>query len=591
MTDSVRLSGIELWQFRSIGDEPVSLVPWKRCNILVGQNNSGKSNAMHAVRRAIAAVVRPAPPTREPINLNDTHKRSGEVKPFRFRLHFAVDPSSELSSAFLRSHIWLDFTLPLHQASATVSGSCLSEHEHINTYLSHFQNYNFHKVFSPEKSDRQFWSRRPSVLTAAEELSRYSNILFEKYFRDALPVVNEIPEFRRIQEGEAYSHDGTNLIGKLAEYQHPADGQDADIEKFETVQRFVCNLLHFDDARLEVTHDKTEIMLTHNGLRLPLSSYGTGVHELVIMVTAILSMEDALCCIEEPEIHLHPRLQREFVEFMLNETSNQYLLSSHSPTFVNAGASMASDIRDEVQIFHLARDISGATVGYAVLTEANAITALNDLGVQASDILQANCVLWVEGPSDRIYIKHWIHLVAPELVEGLHYSIMFYGGGLRSHLSFERDLDEAVDDSLSDLIQILRLNQKSIVVMDSDRSASGKHLNRTKLRVRDECEESGGIAWVTYGREIENYIPASVVSKAIIQFKGDATQFSIDRYEKFEAQVNNALTSAGAKPLDYSRDKVGNARRFIGHFATEDVSAQLEKDLYPIIEKIREWNR
>ncbi|ROT43839.1 hypothetical protein CHR62_15615 [Pusillimonas sp. NJUB218] len=32
-------------------------------------------------------------------------------------------------------------------------------------------------------------------------------------------------------------------------------------------------------------------------------------------------------------------------------------------------------------------------------------------------------------------LKHWIAAVAPELVEGLHYSIMFYGGRLLSHLS------------------------------------------------------------------------------------------------------------------------------------------------------------
>ncbi len=30
---------------------------------------------------------------------------------------------------------------------------------------------------------------------------------------------------------------------------------------------------------------------------------------------------------------------------------------------------------------------------------------LSDIGFKASDILQANGVIWVEGPSDRIYIN------------------------------------------------------------------------------------------------------------------------------------------------------------------------------------------
>ena len=32
---------------------------------------------------------------------------------------------------------------------------------------------------------------------------------------------------------------------------------------------------------------------------------------------------------------------------------------------------------------------------------------LNDLDVRASDLLQSNGIIWVEGPSDRIYIKRW----------------------------------------------------------------------------------------------------------------------------------------------------------------------------------------
>ena len=30
---------------------------------------------------------------------------------------------------------------------------------------------------------------------------------------------------------------------------------------------------------------------------------------------------------------------------------------------------------------------------------------LDDLGAKASDIFQSNGIIWVEGPSDRIYIK------------------------------------------------------------------------------------------------------------------------------------------------------------------------------------------
>ena len=52
-------------------------------------------------------------------------------------------------------------------------------------------------------------------------------------------------------------------------------------------------------------------------------------------------------------------------------------------------------------------------------------------------------------------------------------------------------------------------------MIDSDRSRKGAKLNLTKQRVRREFDRGPGFAWVTQGREIENYLPASLVSSAV----------------------------------------------------------------------------
>ncbi len=97
-----------------------------------------------------------------------------------------------------------------------------------------------------------------------------------------------------------------------------------------------------------------------------------------------------------------------------------------------------------------------------------------DLGYKASDILQSNAIIWVEGPSDRIYLQHWIKSMAPELREGSDFSIMFYGGRLLSHLHME-DGDSENEDVQS-LIAVRQLNRHMAVVIDSDKDCKGSSI-------------------------------------------------------------------------------------------------------------------
>ena len=53
------------------------------------------------------------------------------------------------------------------------------------------------------------------------------------------------------------------------------------------------------------------------------------------------------------------------------------------------------------------------------------------------------------------------------------------------------------------------------IVIDSDRKAPGAKINETKKRIISEFSDHGDPAWLTAGREIENYIPAENISKAL----------------------------------------------------------------------------
>ena len=236
---------------------------------------------------------------------------------------------------------------------------------------------------------------------------------------------------------------------------------------------------------------------------MPISSLGTGIHQVIILAAAVTLLENTVVCIEEPEIYLHPELQKKFIEYITRNTNNQYFITTHSNAVFDCF---------DVNIYHCRLDNGKTTCNLAAIATQK-YSILNDLGCKASDILQSNCIIWVEGPSDRIYVNKWIAEKEPTLREGLHYSIMFYGGRLLSHLS-------ADNDEVNEFIKLICINRNMAIFIDSDKTYPNKPLNATKKRIKEEFSSVGGYCWITKGNEIENYISEEQLGQAIHRLYG-----------------------------------------------------------------------
>jgi AAA15 family ATPase/GTPase len=318
--------------------------------------------------------------------------------------------------------------------------------------------------------------------------------------------------------------------------------------------------------------------------RVPLSKMGSGVKTVLLVLILLYvrpqienkNVSDYVFALEELENNLHPSLQRRLYYFIYEFSKSNnciFFLTTHSNIVIDLYNSL-----DDTQILHISKQENSTQIK-STLKVNELKTILDDLDIRASDILQSNGIIWVEGPSDRTYINNWLKILDNGLVEGYHYSIMFYGGRLLSNLSFDYDIIN------TELIPLLKLNRNSFVVIDRDGKTVDTKLNETKLRIQGEIGENK--TWITKGREIENYISSEAIQKWLKEDHNIEVEFKNKSDIKLEDNIGKYT-----EKIKYNLNKNKYANEIVRHIDNGNFNVlDLDQNIENLISSIKKWNK
>lgn len=287
---------------------------------------------------------------------------------------------------------------------------------------------------------------------------------------------------------------------------------------------------------------------------------------------------------EELENNLHPALLRRLFQYI-----ERYAVSEQATVFLATHSSTALDFfgtSEHAQIIRVSHDGESAHAA-RISAHFDRLGVVSELGARPSDLLQANGIVWVEGPSDRIYLNRWIELRSDgRLREGRDYQCAFYGGALLARAQFN-----APDEAETELANLLQVNANIVVVCDSDRSSKRAGLKDRVQRIRKEVGKTpAGHIWITRAREIENYFPASVLEQA----SGAISLPDPGQFESFFPRKRSPYKSyIEANLKERHIDKVELATRCAPRMTTELMESRFDwnEQMAKIVERIEPWNR
>ncbi|WP_444959096.1 ATP-dependent nuclease [Microbulbifer sp. ZKSA002] len=603
----MKIDSIKLCGWRSYDLDGVDIKDLKSINLLIGPNNSGKSN-LSKYFNYLKSIAHENLLTGKPITvateLDESQTWNWGKDKIECEIILSKDnnftENDKVSYRTNESKVSLDCC---HNVSSNTSV--------LNIKINDKPIFNDRgQICSNLKAD--IW------VDPTDDVAGFNdNEFYWSRFLTSLVFVDPIRHHSRNSNNEKnYYFDGAKIIKELDKLRLNRATPSKWAGYKRQIKKWLTDILAEEIVNIDIVDTDLSIEF-RSGLSFSLDQLGTGVSQIVMLLSHLWINKDKNLNVflEEPEANLHPEAVVKLVNIFENELhSHRFFITTHSPSLIDC-------LNENWAIYRTLKSDNGASL---ITPNDNVIKhyeTLDSLGVKASQILQANTVIWVEGPSDRVYLKKWIDIFSDEkLKEGKDYSFLYFGG--TNLASFT-----ALDDIDQNMINILSTSRKAYLIADSDCSSQEErdndafkaYLNSMLDRLKEANIDNIGLdssvedyikVWITDGREIENYIDKNLLFEVLTQKgfkresigKGDnhkklelkgtqPSDFIFEKFSSFDMAISNCYqyqdktkidnTSINNIALSYANKKVSIAKSVVkildkNHCSVLDLKKKME---------------
>jgi len=405
---------------------------------------------------------------------------------------------------------------PLFQKTSSSPEACLSLFEQgfplppplgIASREDLFHQGNFHDIvitlrfFNPLILDKFPWAQEISVILPREQGPVQAQF---KSFNHQLDTLEHYPKVlaawrevflnlsRTIYAGSfrglatQANHGGYDLRnGKdfINLYREMAEPRRAELTnapaRLEAEVKNLFRLNHF--SLISPGHDQPLIVQMDDAEYL-LEEVGSGLAQVIQLYVHALALKPDFILIDEPECHLHPSFQSEFVTTLSGMARLGMIFSTH-----NGG--LAKSAADRTYLIERSSDDTH-TILREIQPEQRLSEVLGELSFSSQQQQGCTKVLLVEGPTEIKAVRQILN----KMKAGKDIVLLPLGGG--SMITPNRG---------DELAEVKKIGQNVYALVDSEKSSLHAPLSQDRIGFRDSCQRVGISCHILERRSFENY--------------------------------------------------------------------------------------